>query len=227
MKSNYFMDNKFLNSILLPLVFVMAGCATTLKVPDLERINTGESEYGAVLMSAGRQNKPGAIFGGYPFVDYKIYRLAEDGTIDGPLVKYVEAEPSRDAMANPTGHVGKNGYIFVHLFQLPEGKYVVKADRRGSRSSGFMVPGGGFVYIPGSPNHQTGNAFLFEVVRGKLNYLGEFLTVCEDVSSLSCIEVNDQFLRDFEFASKRKKGISDLDVTESFPKKVEYTTTVK
>lgn len=221
------MKRHILKILILTNLLLMAGCATTLKVPELESIKSGDSSSGVALISVGRQNKPGALLGGYPFVDYKIYKLNEDGTIDGPMVKYVEGEPYNDAMTNPGGHVGEGSYVFVHLFDLPEGEYVIKADERGARSTGFMVPGGGFVYLPGTPNSETGNAFLFTVERGKLNYLGEFLTVCGDIGSLACIEINDQFQRDFEFASKREKGIENIDVIHANPEKLEYTITIK
>jgi hypothetical protein len=217
----------YLSLIIVPILLAMGGCATTLNVPELDDIKSGNSESGIALVSVGRQNKPGVFLGGYPFVDYKIYRLTEEGTIDGPMAKYVEGEPYNDAMTNPSGHVGKGSYVFVHLFELPEGEYVIKADERGARTTGFMVPGGGFVYMPGTPNTETGNAFLFRIERGKLNYLGEFLTVCEDIGSLACIEINDEFQRDFEFALKKERGIENIEVIHVNPKKVEYTITIK
>lgn len=198
---------------------MIVGCETTIKSPNLTEIQSGSSDSGVVLLSAGRLKKPDVFmgFGGYPFVDYRIYQIRDVPVVGNPEaisirpIKLIEGEPASQTAMYPGGHIGKDRYVFIHLFELPVGTYLIAAEERGLQGTSYFA-GGTYVYSPSSPNEGINNVFRFTVEPGKLNYVGELLTVCDEVGTQACIEVRDELARDLEFAGNKQKGISGLPV---------------
>lgn len=192
-------------------IVIASGCSARLAVPDLTEVQASGTDVGLVLVSAGRVH-PGRV-NNYPFVQYRIHAINDDGSIVEPHAHYIQAEPFPAALTSPRGHVGEGRYVFVHTFELPQGRYVMLAEDRGVQPMGIHSPSLGFVWIPGSGGGGTGTMLAFTVEAGKLNYLGELLTVDHNLRDPRSIVVNDEFERDYGFAIEKAPVLEPLPVS--------------
>ena len=118
-------------------------------------------------------------------------------------------EPRPEVYFNLAGHLDNGKYGFIHVAELPAGKYLLAGWRHGS--SGYAMPsfGGGVMVVPGTSGSPFYQYFVFDVKARHLNYAGEILTV-----SLGGAEINDQFERDFKFAQNKKAELNQLPVVK-------------
>lgn len=160
----------------LSIAAVVASCATTTQTPGARKNSlptiseTGslaEGE-GILLVSAGRKRRAekedGTNFAGIlPFVSYHILRTNSDS--DFEELAFIPAE------AGFSNQLGEDYYGFIHFRELPEGDYVAI----GNASRGRGVYAGGAVWAP--ENRTTEIAFEFSVKAGRINYVGELMTM--------------------------------------------------
>jgi hypothetical protein len=142
-------------------------------------------------------------------MSYDLYPLTPDGTIAGKRLMTFSGEPRPEVYFNLLGHLDNGKYGFIHVTELPAGTYLLAGWRHGS--PGYAMPGvgGGVTVVPGTRGSQTGTYFIFEVKPGRLNYVGEILTI-----SLSGVEVYDQFERDFKFAHDKNPELEKVTVVK-------------
>ena len=174
------MPSKKANCIVLLLVFSVLGasCATTgqsqvaskNRLPSLEETGVLADGHGILLMSAGRRQKApredGTNFAGIlPFVSYHI--LKRTGESDYEEVAFIPAE------AGFSNQLDKGYYGFIHYRELPAGEYV--AIGNATRGQALHGPGPGMIWADG--NRTTEIAFAFVVEDGRVNYIGELMTM--------------------------------------------------
>ncbi|GAA5526095.1 hypothetical protein Maes01_02689 [Microbulbifer aestuariivivens] len=206
-----------IRSLILVLIVYLSGCATTVKNINLDNLNDPGSKDGLVLMSAGRMNSKGLLSPPFPFVNYRVFKVGDNGKIEREQKKFIMGEPW-DALYRPFGHVGGSRYVFVHFFPLEEGQYVLWAEERGSY--GAIIPTGtGAMFMPGSAPKDTGNVFIFNVQKNSINYIGEILTVDYNVQSLDGFAVNDELERDFKFLLKEESDSKNIEVKKELASK--------
>mgnify|MGYP006902135563 CR=1 FL=1 len=134
---------------LVSLTLLMQACSTTSQIKTVDDIISGSSSKGVVLMSAGREVVPGMLSVQNPFVDFKIYSISSSGEVSENPVHTVRGEPMSEALKFPRGHVGgKSQYVFVHLFELEAGQYLISSMEAGS-SEMIVQSGNSMIYISG------------------------------------------------------------------------------
>ena len=195
-------------SVLSILVF-QTGCQS-INVPGTlsrELIRNGEivghPMEGIMVVSVGRRDT--GIFG-IPFVDYTIYQVL--GPTEEPLRKgTIQAEVV--SLGRIRDEMGPDKYGWTHIRQLPAGNYILVGARA---ANSMMVPTGtGVAFIPALFSNPDLIAFFITIEPGKLNYVGEILTV-DRPKDISDFVVSDQSSRDLATVIKREPGLSDLEV---------------
>lgn len=206
--------------ISLIVLAISSGCSTSIKLKNFDVSQSGLSTDGVVMVSAGRMDEGG--WGGFPFVNYSVQKLEPDGTIDDQVLKVILGEPTTENMMHFGGHVGReNREVYVHIFELPEGEYILKPYGRGNYAMTLNTYGGGAIFVPGSPGAFVEGAFKASVVANKLNYWGELLTISENISLSSSYELADHYERDMEYAKKRAPKVVTLELQKSIAERIE------
>lgn len=174
------MHKRRANSIALVLAFSLLGasCTTTGQsqvaskstLPSLEATGRLADGYGILLMSAGRKQKAaredGANFAGnLPFVSYHIVKRTDESTYEE--LAFIPAE------AGFSNQLDKGYYGFIHYRELPAGEYL--AIGNATRGRALHGPGPGMIWADG--NRATEIAFAFRIEAGKVNYIGELMTM--------------------------------------------------
>ena len=200
--------------LILAISSLLAACATTppngpISGNTLYSIEAtgqiGDSQ-GVLVMSAGRERDPcdecNANWAGIlPFISYHLMHEYEEGKYKE--IAFIPAE------AGAFSQIGKKRYGFIHMRELPEGKYVMLGDN--SRGRPMMIAGGGFFLMMDDCSNETGIAYEFEVQEGKINYLGEFVTE-NGILENSSILLSDEKDRDLEYAYKKYPKLKTYEV---------------
>lgn len=185
----------------LVISVLIVSCATTgqteaVRKNSLRTINeTGSlaDDHGILLLSAGRKRKAtkedGTNFAGIlPFLSYHILRKTSDLAYEE--LAFIPAE------AGFSNQLGRDYYGFIHYRELPVGEYV--AIGNATRGRNIYMPGG-MIWTP--ENRTTEIAFAFSVDAGKINYIGELMTMKgflqnEDIRVLDLHERDVAFLHE-------------------------------
>jgi len=163
-----------------------------------------------VLVSVGMHDK-GAFFSSkhLPIVSYDLFLINPDGTIAGKRLMTFSGEPRPEVYFNLAGHLDNGKYGFIHVTELPAGKYLLAGGGMDRRAMPMPSYGGGVMVVPGTSGSPFYQYFVFDVKARHLNYAGEILTV-----SLGGAEINDQFERDFKFCANKKAELNQLPVVK-------------
>ena len=206
--------------LIIIFTIMTAGCATvpsdgparSNKLFKLEKSDDVAPGDGVIVLSAGRENDPcdecnANLFGILPFVSYHIFQLLPDEQYKE--VAFLQAE------AGMWNQISKEHYGFVHLRELPAGKYLMIGVN--SRGYNMMFAASGFFVTVGDSGGETGVAFEFEVEPGKINYLGQFLTTNGNLVN-SSINLSRHEYRDLGFAYKEYPLLERYEVINTVPK---------
>ncbi|MEC8426907.1 MAG: hypothetical protein VXZ35_00660 [Pseudomonadota bacterium] len=194
----------------------LAGCATSgssNKLSSLQGRGALPEDTGVLLVSAGRG--PSGGFMQLPFVSYGVYLERSETQME--KIAFLPAE------AGFINQLGKNKYGFVHLRELKAGRYYLVGQK--GRGNALDNPLGVFVVVPAGAVHYDSNgkklgiSIQFDVEPGKVNYLGEVLTVSKELTSES-IKITDQSARDYSIAKKQYPELEGLEFTKVQAKKI-------
>lgn len=208
------------------LTLLMIGCATvpkdgsmrSNKLFDFEKTNAISPSNGVLVLSTGRDRSPcdecQANFAGIlPFVSYKIFNLREDGLLKE--LAFIKAENGLFSQ------IGKDNYGFIHMRELPAGRYIIKGIGARGNDLGAMADGMFVSFL--DSNDQTGIAFEFEISEGKINYLGELITINGKLEN-SSIEISYHLERDLGFAYSKYPLLKRYEIVTSKLKDLNYST---
>ncbi|WP_461536253.1 hypothetical protein [Spongorhabdus nitratireducens] len=166
------------------------------------------SQEGVLVMSAGRVIDPckecNANWAGIlPFVSYHLMHEYEKGKYKE--VAFIPAE------AGLFSQIGKEHYGFIHMRELPGGRYIMLGNH--SRGRSVMLAAGGVFLMLDDGNNETGIAYEFSVQPGKINYLGEFITE-NGVLENSSISIRKNEKRDLDFMYKKYPQLKSYAVVQ-------------
>jgi hypothetical protein len=194
----------------LLLAAVVASCATTGQstgvrknsLPQISETGSLAEGDGILLVSAGRKDKAaredGTNFAGIlPFISYHILRRTGDSSY--AELAFIPAE------AGFSNQLGKGDYGFIHFRELPAGEYVAI----GNATRGQRLYAGGVIWAP--ENRTTEIAFEFSIEAGKINYVGELVTVRGFLRNED-VRVLDQQERDLAFLRKKHRETAAMPV---------------
>ena len=197
----------------LLIAALVASCATTGQstvvrknsLPQLSATGSLAAEDGILLLSAGRKDsatkEDGANFAGMlPFISYHIVRRTADANYEE--VAFIPAE------AGFSNQLGKDDYGFIHFRELPAGEYVAVGDATRGRN----LYAGGAIWAPGS--RTTEIAFGFSIEAGKINYVGELVTMRGFLRNED-VRVLDQQERDIAFLHRKHRETVAMPVRTS------------
>lgn len=189
---------------------LLMSCASTGQSPGIRKNSLpGISAAGSLaegdgilLVSAGRKDKAdkedGANFAGIlPFVSYHILRSSGD-----PGYAELAFIPAEAGLFN---QLGNDYYGFIHFRELPAGQYVAV----GNASRGQSLYAAGMILAP--ENRTTEIAFRFSIEAGKINYIGELMTMRGFLRNED-IRVLDQQGRDVAFLREKYSETVDIPV---------------
>jgi hypothetical protein len=189
---------------------LLVSCATTGQsqgvrknsLPAISETGSLAAGDGILLVSAGRKDKAsredGANFAGIlPFISYHILRV--DGDTAYEELAFIPAE------AGFSNQLGKDYYGFIHFRELPAGDYVAV----GNATRGQSLYAAGMILAPG--NRTTEIAFGFSIEAGKINYIGELMTMRGFLRNED-IRVADQQERDAAYLHKKHAATADIPV---------------
>lgn len=173
--------------ITIIVLCLINGCASTL--PPLE-----ENE-GYLVLSSGRdQSCDGCKWADpFSFLEYIIEPVPIDYAVDETYRVPAEAGLTLTSSLDD-GHYG-----FAHAYKLPAGSYRMITFKRGT-----VFDPGGFI----SP------AFYFKVSPNVVNYIGEFLTINDNLKHES-IQITFKTERDLSIARKHSDELSNKQVRET------------
>ena len=189
---------------------LVTSCATAGQTPGARKNSLpgisengllGEGD-GILLVSSGRKNKAnkaeGANFAGIlPFISYHVLRRIND--LDYEELAFIPAE------AGFSNQLGKDYYGFIHFRELPAGEYVAV----GNATRGQVLYAGGAAWAP--ENRTTEIAFGFSIKAGKINYIGELVTMKGFLQNED-IRVLDQQDRDIAFLHEQHGETANIPV---------------
>ncbi len=113
--------------------------------------------------------------------------------------------------------IDKGHYGFIHMRELPEGKYLMLGSH--SRGYNMLVAGGGYIATVYDGEKETGIAFEFEVEAGKVSYLGELLTFDGNLKN-SSIRLSRKKDRDISYAVKKYPLLDKYEIVDVAPEAV-------
>lgn len=202
------MEYRILAFVLLSIV--LTSCSTVQNTPILDSGGfVNNEEVGILVVSAGRLETK--WIGGFPFVDYHIYRLNSEQEIETERYDTIKGEVV--TLKDMTGQLGKGKYGWIHVLELQAGDYILQGLEAG-RLPFSTTTGGTYIYFPGTESEVLNMAFKVTIKPGVLNYAGELLTV-EDPRDTGDISVSDQSQRDITKSYKLKKELKNLPVVIS------------
>lgn len=187
----------------------LAGCASNGAVSKLSSLKeSGElpEDTGILLVSSGRG--PSGSLVQLPFVSYGVFLERSEMEMEMEKVAFLPAE------AGFINQLGKGKYGYIHLRELKAGKYYLVGQK--GRGNGLDNPLGILAVIPAGAVHydsdgkKVGISMQFDIEAGKVNYLGEVLTVSRDLSP-EAIKVSDQSERDYAFAKEKQPLLNNLE----------------
>ena len=213
---------KILVYLVIALIALCFGCATKSKTPLLNKGQLDKtSNIGVVLVSVGMHDKePFISVKHLPIVSYDVYPMNEDGSITGERIMVFDGEPRPEVYFKLKGYLDGGKYGFIHLAELPAGKYFMVGRKRDSPGYGMYTGGSGVIYVPGTRGRYLDIHLTFEVQARHLNYIGEILTVSLDLNTKDGININDQFERDYKFALRKKPELNQLPSINRLANKV-------
>lgn len=205
-------------TFLIFFILFSFGCTTTsgpkpIGKNRLEQIKlTGalDDQTGVIVLSAGRNKRAckechANWLGILPFVSYHVVEAFDNGE----EMAFLPAE------AGSINQMGKKHYGYIHMRELAAGKYYLVGVY--SRGRNMVIAGGGFLAFVGPGSKETGIIFEFDVLPGKVNYLGSLITTDGRPynSSISILQFPD---RDLAYAYKKYPKLQDYEVVNTQPK---------
>ncbi len=194
-----------------------SGCVSYNSTPLLDQGSlTSHSEVGVVLVSNGRLQNGMFSLNSASNVNWYVYAVDADGNKSEEIVWFIPWEDETNtALMNPGRFLGKGTYGFIYFSELPAGKYrlLAVADSRGT-----LVVGGYF--IPGSSGRQSGVELEIEVEGGKINYIGEIMSVGSGEDSKADFRISDELERDLAYAIGKKANLANFEVITTLVKPV-------
>ena len=193
------------------LVLFLSSCATTVHTPNLDSLGSIPDDIGVVVVTHGRKDI--GFFKNISFVSYEVAHINSDSK----LIKdeFLPAEDVR--LSKPYGDMGEGKYGFMHMFELPEGKYYLIGKQ--GRGYDSMIPAGGFYIYDYSSNADTNILMETNIVGGKINYLGEILIESEPLSNENIV-ITDFWKRDKITAERMNPKIKGLPYIHVKPRKI-------
>lgn len=193
---------------ILLMTVLLVSCATTAQSPGIRKnslpgvAKTGSlaAGHGILLVSAGRKEEAakedGTNFAGIlPFVSYHILRIHGDAGYEE--LAFIPAE------AGLFNQLGKEYYGFIHFRELPAGDYVAV----GNATRGRSLYAAGMILAP--ENRTTEIALRFSIEAGKINYIGELMTMRGFLRN-DDIRIRDQQERDLAFLHEKFAATTDM-----------------
>ena len=138
---NHTLQSIWIRILLSAIVALSYGCATTVSTPALNDGQLdGVADIGVVLVSVGMHDKePFFSTKHLPIVSYDLFLLNPDGTIAGKRLMTFSGEPRPEVYFNLAGHLDNGKYGFIHVAELPDGKYLLAGWRHGSSGVGARL----------------------------------------------------------------------------------------
>jgi len=199
------------------LILSIAACASTggseptrvNKLPSILRTGVLAENTGVIVMSVGRKQKgleeaDGANWAGVlPFVSYHIVRVLPEGQF--------EEIAFFPAVIGNISQINKGDFGFVHYREVPTGDYMAIGDE--TRGGDMVLAGGGYFLTVDPGSKTTDIAFSFTVRSGVVNYLGELVTMNNQLKN-SSIRMADEYDRDIQRVMKRYSEVKEMTVNK-------------
>lgn len=186
----------FLTGLLLP------GCNSVHNASDLKRMHTGSSDRGVVVLSIMRANKKEAVLlADHKVMNFDVYAIGEDGSIEEDPI-FSEVTSARTLLIDPQTPIFESRYGELHSCYLPAGRYIMMITKPVLTNMGLLQV---------TEHKVLPKSFVFEVRPNVINYIGEYLVLCDEITDPECVVVNDEMERDMDYEMERRPDFEGLE----------------